>query len=46
MRSILILFLAAPLISNAQIGRLLKDKIPTSVQKKGVEMFSDHLRKT
>lgn len=46
MRSILFLFLATPLISNAQIGRLLKDKVPTSIQKKGVEMFSDHLRKT
>lgn len=47
MRAIIFIFLAAPFFSNAQIGRLLKDKVQTSgLQKKGVEMFSDHLRKT
>lgn len=47
MRAILFFLLVSPFFSNAQIGRLLKDKVSTvGLQKKGVEMFSDHLRKT
>jgi CHAT domain-containing protein/Tfp pilus assembly protein PilF len=46
MRNLLFLLLFLPLFSNAQIGRLLKNKISTVDLKKGTELVSNHLRKT
>jgi len=46
MRTILFILLVFPFISQAQIGKFLKDKASSVNLDKGKEIFSDHLRKT